>query len=103
MTECEKIKSRYSETGIGEDKRPMFLYGLNYLAWSLFWEATQFSSVTREGIPTIDNLEFALSLSDLRLTSEQYRTMISKIGLIYVQMRSYWIAQLAKNRSPIDG
>lgn len=93
MVQCEKVQERYGAPG---DKRPLFLYGLNYLAWRIFWDATLFSVTDPNGIPTLSNLPFVLEVFDMQLTRQQYSDLIRKIGIIYSIMREHWQSEIMK-------
>lgn len=95
MEECEIIQEQSVEN-IREKpaKGPLFLYGLNYLAWKLFWQIVNFSSVDSNGIPTLDAIEFILKNTEYRLTVGEYENLIQKIALIYSLFKSQWIAEI---------
>jgi len=94
---CELVQDNFWNPE-DENPVPLFLYGLNYLAWMLFWEIAAFSALSTDGIPTIGAAEFVLNTYNFRMTSYEYRGLLSRIRLIYSLMKEFWMEQVRQNK-----
>ena len=93
---CEQVQCRSDDKN---DKRPVFLYGLNYLAWKIYWDTVGFSEQGERGLHTLSNIEFVLNNADYRLTKENYDRLMNKIKIILNIVNDYQIACINKAQS----
>jgi len=96
MQECEQYGERYREEEQEPDRRPMFMYGLNRLAWKLYWRTVQLSFPGEYGSPTLTALPFVMErFYDLWLTEEDYESLMTRLLLIYSTMREHYMAKVS--------
>jgi len=65
---------------------------MNYLAWRIFWKIIQFSTYS-EHIPTMSAAQFIIDSENFVLTTDEYSSLINRIGIIYSMYKEHWIIE----------
>ena len=75
---------------------PIFeLLSENKLAWDIYCDITEMSSVDINGVPTVDKIDFYFQYHDLELPQNEYEDLIEKIKFIN-KYRRYLIYERLK-------